>query len=218
MAAVGPAIRKSLCSVGSAANFWGVSLVIRRKEKKEEDFNLKDSMEKAGCLVPCIEAADGSLVDGEHRRKEKPSWPTVRVPSIDTPAKKEIARLIINVHRRTPDFHEKRESLRKIVELTGWSPQELIDNLPFSKAWVYKYLPSDLKRKWVREKAKSPQRGLSRAQESKALAIFLKEMDAGPIKGDSFAEAVKQMKDPSLPFPECKCRSCPRYKECYKLK
>ena len=112
-----------------------------------EEYSLKESAEKLGKLVPIIEDAFGNIIDGFHREKLDPNWPRVRLDYVDDPIKLEKARIAINQCRRVVDAEERGKSYGKLIEMTGWTPQELAENMGLSYRTVMRYLPDKSKEK-----------------------------------------------------------------------
>jgi len=193
-------------------------------KETEEKYDLKKSRLRIGELVPCILDKDGKLVDGFHRKKINPGWWEIKNPNIDSPVKREIAKLVINLHRRRMDFQEKRDKVGRIAELSGWNAQEIADNLGMSLRTAYRYLPSKFKKSFVREYARTPKIDklanrhepvkTDLVSDSKALAHFLKTTPSS-TREDKFEDDMQQMADPTLPYPDCACISCVHYKKCW---
>ena len=202
-------------------------------KETEESYDLKKSRLRIGELVPCILDKDGKLVDGFHRKKINPSWWEVKNPNIDSPVNREIAKLVIHLHRRDMDFQEKRDKVARIAELSGWNAQEIADNIEMSLTWVYTHLPSKFKKEYVREYARTrviPDLGNrhkhvkpdvehehDRVSDSKALASFLKATPSS-TREDEFLRDMQRMADPTLPYPDCLCVNCLHYKKCWPQK
>lgn len=108
---------------------------------------LRKTKEKFGPLYPVLQDADGNIIDGKHRIEADPLWPTVTVDWLKSDVDYEALRLISNwIRREVPPF-EKRESLAKIAELTGWTPKEVSDNLGISYRTVMLYIPDEYKQR-----------------------------------------------------------------------
>lgn len=105
---------------------------------------LRGSAKKIGYLYPILEDTKGNIIDGFHRVKADPKWPRFMVDRVDGPVELEIARLVANTRRDVP-AEEKTKGLKAIVEMTGWSPKQLAENLGWSERTVFLYLPSELK-------------------------------------------------------------------------
>jgi transcriptional regulator with XRE-family HTH domain len=111
-----------------------------------EDYNLKQSIDKLGALVPVLRDVHGNIIDGFHRLKENENYPSVTVETVKNPVQLILARMAANVCRREVSAEEKTEWLKELTELTGWSPKEIAEETGMSERWVYKYLPSEQKK------------------------------------------------------------------------
>ena len=121
-----------------------------------EEYDLKASLEKVGPLYPILKDAWGDIIDGFHRQRVDPNWPSIKLDHITDPVQLSMARLIANVCRREVPAEEKTELLRQIASLTGWTPRRIADALPMSYSWVLLYLPDEFK---VKEKAEAGRLG-----------------------------------------------------------
>jgi len=116
--------------------------------ESEEDQNLSESVAKLGRLVPIIKDAHGNIVDGEHRKALDAKWEeefSIKLDNITNPIQLLIARMNINLVRRSVSPEEKTQWLKQLKELTGWSPKEIAENIGMSERWVYQYLPQEMK-------------------------------------------------------------------------
>lgn len=85
-----------------------------------EEYDIEKSKSKVGELYPVLLAADGTVIDGNHRGK---GWKTEVLEHIDTEEKKILARTISNWHRRVIPRKEKEfwiNSLAKIYQEQGY--------------------------------------------------------------------------------------------------
>jgi len=112
-----------------------------------EEFSLeflKRSKKQIGPIYPILKAPDGTIIDGRHRAKADPDWPSITLDWLKSPVEVEMIRLIAHIRREMP-AKEKSECLAKLIEMTGWKPKELAENLGVSYRWVMKYLPDRYK-------------------------------------------------------------------------
>jgi|GEM_PF-5029414 len=117
-----------------------------------EEYDLKESSEKLGPLVPIIKDAFGNIIDGFHRYKIDPDWPSITLEHIDDPIKLEKARVAINQCRRVVDAEERAEGYGKLIKMTGWTPKQLAENIGIPYRTIMRYLPDEHKEKsWDRE-------------------------------------------------------------------
>lgn len=111
----------------------------------QEEYDLKASKEIVGTLYPILKDAWGNIIDGFHRQRVDPKWPSIKLRHITDPVQLNMARLIANVCRREVPAQEKSELLGQIAKLTGWTPKQIAEALPMKKSWVYQYLPHEYK-------------------------------------------------------------------------
>jgi hypothetical protein len=114
--------------------------------------NIKNSAGFVGRLYPVLVDKHGEIIDGRHRLKADPSWPTVEVKNVDSEERRLIARLVANVCRREVSSTEKTEILRNLGRLylkQGLHPNQLAKEISqktgMSYRWVMKYIPDNLK-------------------------------------------------------------------------
>jgi hypothetical protein len=112
----------------------------------EED--LRKSKDQIGPIYPVILDADGNVIDGFHRLKADPNWPTLKLDWVKDEKTREIVRLHVNQYRRSFTQAERREACRKLAEhirshgvkrgdivgevsrVTGLTPQYVRELLP----------------------------------------------------------------------------------------
>lgn len=122
------------------------------------EYNLAKSKTKVGSLVPILQDAHGNIIDGFHRLKIDPEWPTLKLENIRDNLQLTIARLVANVARREMTQEEKTLLLTEIAEATGWSPADIANATGMSYQWVCKYLPDHYKAEYVKTPTQSLQR------------------------------------------------------------
>jgi len=106
--------------------------------------SLKGSAAKVGHLYPVLVDASGNTIDGFHRRKANPNWPTYQVEFVSDPLQLAKARLIANERRNVP-AEEKKALLDEIAKMTGWTPKQIAEDLGWSERKVYRYLSGEYK-------------------------------------------------------------------------
>jgi transcriptional regulator with XRE-family HTH domain len=114
----------------------------------DEEVNLPASVAKLGRLNPILKDNQGIVFDGFHRQLIDPKWAdefSVRLENIKTPVDRILAKMAVNLVRRTVPREEKTQWLKELKQLTGWTPKQIAENSGMSERWVYKYLPSELK-------------------------------------------------------------------------
>lgn len=120
-------------------------MVRRRGDTRRRIHTLKESFEKIGALpLPVFIDGKGVIIDGLDRVRAGVKCPVVTIP-VENPLQFHIIRLVINGLRRSMSAAEKTAILDNIAELSGWSPSEMAEHLPFSYGWIMKYLSSQYK-------------------------------------------------------------------------
>lgn len=105
---------------------------------------LKESYEKFGSLYPVLVDGQGKIIDGYHRRRVDPNWPSIPV-KVENDTQKEIIALVANINRREIRREEIAKRLTKIKKLTGWTAAKIAKEIKRPKQWVLKYLPQSQK-------------------------------------------------------------------------
>lgn len=82
-----------------------------------EQYDLRKSEKGIGQLYPILEAKDGEVIDGFHRKEADKNWKRMRLKHIDTQEKKLVARLVANFHRRQVTREEKEEWINGLAEI-----------------------------------------------------------------------------------------------------
>lgn len=114
-----------------------------QQEELLQEYDLKACVESLGQLVPVTRAADGTLIDGNHRLKIDPAWRQEILPQIDTPIKTALAQLAINFNRRRMTPAELRERFLTLAE-AGAKPADMLA-LGLKPSTVYAYWPAQYK-------------------------------------------------------------------------
>lgn len=119
---------------------------ITPKEPADEPYSLKKSSKSAlGKLYPVLKDAQGNVIDGFHRQKIDPEWPSIIAHNIDTPVKLELARLASNFCRRQVPKEELEEKIGFLIG-AGLKPQKIADETGISLRTIYRYMPPELKK------------------------------------------------------------------------
>jgi hypothetical protein len=143
---------------------------IPTEPSQEGEYALSKSLKgKLGQLVPCLQDAEGMIIDGFHRLKINPKAWTVKNDQIKTPVDRALARMTVNFCRR----HYTSEEMKNDIGLlsgSGYSAQDIQDITGIGLTTIYKYYPQQLK------------------DEKKVEAGKL----GGEAKAESFATQVKQ--------------------------
>ena len=80
-----------------------------------EEYDISKTLKYVKYLYPILLDAHGNIIDGDHRSKIDPNWPTITLEHIKTPTQLTSARLIANNHRRTMPKEEKEELINKLA-------------------------------------------------------------------------------------------------------
>jgi len=115
--------------------------------------DLKASAERVGRLVPVLKDAHGNVIDGFHRLRVDPKWPSIKLDHATDPVQLSIARLIANCCRRKIPAKEISQQLEFIAQVTGWTPKQIASAMGMSYTWVMKYLPAEYKDKEMQARA-----------------------------------------------------------------
>lgn len=113
----------------------------------DEGYSLGKSAKGLGKLTPILKDAHGNIIDGFHRQNENPDWESIKVGSVDTPQKLELARLAVNFCRRTMGAEEMQNRIAFLVGKCGMKPEEIAELTGIGVSTIYKYLPQELKDK-----------------------------------------------------------------------
>ena len=113
------------------------------KLEKNDEYDIKKSMEKIGPLYPVLKDTEGKIIDGIHRKQADKNWPEhiVSVSGYMTA----VARIVANVQRREVTPEEKSDMLKELAEATNWTSEQIAESTGMSISWVRKYLPSEFK-------------------------------------------------------------------------
>jgi len=113
---------------------------------------LKRSRELVGELEPVLITPEGEIIDGKHRLKAYPGWPT-KILQVD-----ELRKVVERVHRNIHRKITKKETKEAVIQLAlalerqGTPKEFIIDEikkyLPFSEDYIRQYLPSRFKREY----------------------------------------------------------------------
>lgn len=114
--------------------------------------DLKNSAQTVGQLYPALVDKKGNIIDGKHRLKADPKWPTLTIKTIDSEEDRLLATLVANVCRRKVSSVEKTnilENLGRIYLKKGLNHSQLAKRISektgMTYRWVMKYLPDYLK-------------------------------------------------------------------------
>jgi ParB-like chromosome segregation protein Spo0J len=139
--------------------------------------SLKGSSKKIGTLYPILVDSFGNTIDGFHRRKANPNWPTLKVDYVSDPLQLAKARLIANERRNVP-AEEKRAGLDQIAKMTGWTPKQIAEDLGWSEKTVYRYLSTEFKDAEKSQAGKAGGEAIAEAYEKAALSLRPKSEDS----------------------------------------
>ena len=160
---------------------------------EEGEYALSKSLKgKLGQLVPCLEDAEGVIIDGFHRLKVNTKAWTVKNDQIKTPVDRALARMTVNFCRRHYSSEEMKNDIGLLVG-SGLTVQQISEITGISDVTVYKYMPPEKKDK---ERSEAISRGIQKAQEKveqvKPLTSPLKTQDTF-VSTPAFAKTQQEM-------------------------
>jgi hypothetical protein len=138
--------------------------------QSEGEYALSKSMKgKLGQLVPCLQDAEGMVIDGFHRLKVNPKAWTVKIDHVKTPVDRALARMTVNFCRRRYLDDEMKNDIG-LAAGSGYSMQDIHDITGVGLTTIGKYYPQELKDQKKSEAGKL----------------------GGEARGESFATQVRQ--------------------------
>jgi len=161
--------------------------------EEQGEYALSKSLHgKLGQLVPCLQDAEGMIIDGFHRLKVNPKAWTVKNDQIKTPVDRALARMTVNFCRRHYSSEEMKNDIGLLVG-SGLTVQQISEITGISDVTVYKYMPPEKKDK---ERSEAISRGIQKAQEKveqvKPLTSPLKTQDTF-VSTPAFAKTQQEM-------------------------
>jgi len=161
--------------------------------EEQGEYALSKSLHgKLGQLVPCLQDAEGVIIDGFHRLKVNPKAWTVKNDQIKTPVDRALARMTVNFCRRHYSSEEMKNDIGLLVG-SGLTVQQISEITGISDVTVYKYMPPEKKDK---ERSEAISRGIQKAQEKveqvKPLTSPLKTQDTF-VSTPAFAKTQQEM-------------------------
>jgi hypothetical protein len=121
-------------------------------DEREITSRLRTSAMLIGKLYPVLLGKHGEIIDGTHRLKVDPNWPSMQVQGVESEEQILLARLVSNVCRRDVSKKEKTEMLRQLARLNlaqGVTLNKLAkvisEKTGMSYRWVMKYIPNEFK-------------------------------------------------------------------------
>jgi len=113
--------------------------------EEQGEYALSKSLKgKLGQLVPCLQDAEGIIIDGFHRLKVNPKAWTVKLDHVKTPVDRAKARMTVNFCRR----HYTSEEMTKDIGLligSGDTVQQIAEDTGVSERTIYRYMPEQMK-------------------------------------------------------------------------
>ena len=174
---------------------------------KEQVEKLRKAKE-IGYLQPCIVDADtNAVLVGRHRKFADPKWPEVKVHVKDD-LQREMIILCGNLHRIVSS-EETRMRLTRIANILmnrGVPPRKVcaemakLPGMPYSQRWIEKMLPKQFKAKTAPKKKNQPRK-----------VELIRHSQVNRIK----TALDTSSGEPTYPFPDCRCKTCPHRNECY---
>ena len=126
------------------------------------EFSLKElgkSVQVLGHLYPVLVSSDGEVLDGLHRKRVDPKWPE-KIVEVKTKYEKCRIRLWAN-YRRQVSSKEVQQLLTTMAEQLkqmGYPPGQIVKKLaeevPYSVKTIYRLLPPEYKRAYVKTEEK----------------------------------------------------------------
>jgi|6_EtaG_2_1085325.scaffolds.fasta_scaffold36429_3 hypothetical protein len=149
---------------------------------------LKKSYKKFGALYPVLIDQDGDTIDGFHRRKVNPKWPTMKIEVKDDIEKAKIA-LVSNILRREVSREEIKKRLDRVAELTGWKPKKIATEIGMSYNWVMKYISQKYKSE---VKQKAGKKGGDKKSATRRVAEKQSQLPKGENSEDTITKEEKE--------------------------
>jgi hypothetical protein len=178
---------------------------------------LKKSKEVVGYLQNVIvEEGTNKVLVGRHRKMADPQWPeTTR--KVKNDLERELIILHGNVQRGVSE-EEAKIRLQRIAEILrsrGIPQNEICSYLvehgltPWSERHVERRLPKEYKKSTVPKPKSRPVSTSVMEPETKEIGSSPSQTPRGMLS------ALLKSTEASYPFPECRCKECPRRTECY---
>ena len=115
--------------------------------EEQGEYALSKSLHgKLGQLVPCLQDAEGVIIDGFHRLKVNPKAWTVKNDQIKTPVDRALARMTVNFCRRHYSSEEMKNDIGLLIG-SGLSVEQIVEVTGISERTIYRYRPEELKDK-----------------------------------------------------------------------
>jgi len=159
--------------------------------------SLKGSSTKIGHLYPILVDSFGNTIDGFHRRKANPNWPTFKVEAVTDALQLAKARLIANERRNVP-AEEKKALLNQIAKMTGWTPKQIAEDLGWSEQTIYRYLSTEFKNPEKIEAGKAGGQAIAQAYiESQDSALSLRPESQDSLQSVTYGKAKEILDTPA---------------------
>ncbi len=113
-------------------------------ESPTEAYSLAISCEGLGELYPVLRDAHGNIIDGRHRKDEKPDWHEAVCSQIDTPIKLAFAKLAVHGCRRDIPPEETKETITFLAK-EGITASQIRKGSGIGLTTIYKYMPQSAK-------------------------------------------------------------------------
>jgi hypothetical protein len=129
-------------------------IIQQEKLQEEGEYALSKSLHgKLGQLVPCLQDAEGVIIDGFHRLKVNPKAWTVKNDQIKTPVDRALARMTVNFCRRHYSSEEMKNDIGLLIG-SGLTVDQIVEITGISKSTIYNYMPPEKKDKALSEAQK----------------------------------------------------------------
>jgi very-short-patch-repair endonuclease/predicted DNA-binding transcriptional regulator AlpA len=122
--------------------------------EEQGEYALSKSLKgKLGQLVPCLQDAEGIIIDGFHRLKVNPKAWTVKNDQIKTPVDRALARMTVNFCRRHYSSEEMKNDIGLLIG-SGLTVEQIAEITGIGKSTIYNYMPPEKKDKVLSEAQK----------------------------------------------------------------
>ena len=118
----------------------------------EAEYRLEDSRKGVGPLYPVLEDPHGNIIDGRHRRKVDPNWPSIVVNWVKSREDLLAARIAANVCRRTVPKEERKRELEELATIMlnrgvpkGKIAKEIAEKTGLNPDYIRQMLPKKFK-------------------------------------------------------------------------
>jgi hypothetical protein len=156
--------------------------------EEQGEYALSKSLHgKLGQLVPCLEDAEGVIIDGFHRLKVNPKAWTVKLDHVKTPVDRAKARMTVNFCRRHYTSEEMTNDIGLLIG-SGDTVQQIAEDTGVSERTIYRYMPQQMKK----PEAQAISEGMKEKAQLTAVSSSIKTPDTFQ-PSPSFAKTQQEM-------------------------